>query len=99
MTEQNDLQRRFDNLKASLTEQWADQGITTPPTDAEVWGQMRAVATQNMEEALADDMEGYVIMYQKRIKLIDAQLEAIDINQQAEQHKAINLYEQGLRHY
>lgn len=27
------------------------------------------------------------------------QLEAIHINEQAEQHRAINLYEQGLRHY
>jgi len=66
-----ELQQRFKNAKANLIERWDDMGIKTPPTDKEVWGQMRAVAIQNKAEALADDMEGYVIIYQKRIQAID----------------------------
>ncbi len=44
-------------------------------------------------------MESSVIHWQQRAKMIDEQMEAIHVNEQAEQHKAINLYEQGLRHY
>lgn len=66
-----DLLRRFDNTKSYMTEELADKGITTPPTDKEVWGQMRAVAVQNQAEALMDDMDEYVQIYQERIQAID----------------------------
>ena len=78
MIDTQDLIERFDRLKNSLTEQWLDNGITIPPTDKEVWGQMRAVAVQNQFEALADDMQGYVDMYQERIQAIDDILEKIE---------------------
>lgn len=99
METQTDLQRRFNNTKTLLTEQWADNGITIPPTDKEVWGQMKAVARQNQDEAIIDDMQNFVDMYQERIELIDKELEAIHINEQAEQCKVITQYQNGMRHY
>lgn len=99
MTTPEQLQDSFNKVKGYLTEDWAEQGITTPPTDKEVWGQLKAIAMQRMDEALADDMESSVIHWQQRAKMIDEQLEAIHINEQAEQHKATTMYEQGLRHY
>lgn len=66
-----ELKLRFGTAKVRLTERWADAGIIEPPTDKEVWGQMRAIACANMVDALADDMQGYVIIYQKRIQAID----------------------------
>jgi hypothetical protein len=65
-----DLLKRFEVAKTNLTEQWVDNGIE-PPTDKEVWGQMRAVACSNMDDAFADDMQGYILIYQKRIEKID----------------------------
>lgn len=66
-----DLRARFESFKTVLTEEWADQNILIPPTDKEVWGQMKAIATQRKEEAMADDMEYYVFVYQNRMDLID----------------------------
>lgn len=66
-----DLQQRFETAKTNLTEQWSSMGIKVPPTDKEVWGQMRATAYHHMDDAFVDDMQGYVLMYQKRIAAID----------------------------
>jgi len=72
-----DLKPRFEKVKANLTEEWADKGITESPTDKDVWGQMRAIASLRMDEALADDMEHFVFVFQHRIKLIDEQLKTL----------------------
>jgi len=72
-----ELQNRFNRLKTSLTQQWADDGIAIPPTDKEVWGQMRAVSIRNQEDAMIDDMQGFVEMYQERIADIDKILESL----------------------
>jgi len=73
-----DLKERFERLKERLTDEWKDRGISIPPTDKEVWGQMRAIAVQHKEEAFADDMEGYVQTYQERIKIIDEILKSLE---------------------
>lgn len=77
MENNTDLQARFDRLKISLTEQWADNGIKTPPTDLEVWGQMKAISLRHQEEALWDDMQGYVEMYSLRIQAIKKEMEKL----------------------
>lgn len=72
-----DLKPRFERLKEDLAEQWADSGIATPPTDKDVWGQMRAIAMLRKDEALADDMEYYIFVHSNRIKLIDEVLKTL----------------------
>lgn len=94
MTEQQDLKRRFISAKEHIMALEERE-----PTDKEVWEFMKGVAKLRQDEALMDDMEGYVIIYQKRIKLIDEQLEAIQVNEQAEQHKAQTQYENGIKPY
>jgi len=67
--------------------------------EKQAWEYLKAVTIQHKEEALADDMEYYVMINSVRLKAINSKLEAIEIDEQAEQHRATNLYEQGLRHY
>lgn len=76
MTDKQDLQRRFENAKNHMV-MCIDKYETTEPTDKEVWEFMKSVAELRKEEAMADDMEGYVIEYQKRIQLIDEQIKAL----------------------
>lgn len=71
-----DLLPRFEKVKKNLTEDWAER-LLSPPTDKEVWGQMRAVACRNRDEAIADDMQGFVESYDIRIGLIDEQLKQL----------------------
>ena len=68
-------------------------------TEKQAWEYLKAVTIQHKEEALADDMEYYVMINSVRLKAINSKLEAIEIDEQAEQHRATTLYEQGLRHY
>jgi len=63
-----DLQRRFEVVKGYRIE----DGLSA--TDKDVWEEMRAVAVQNREYALADDMQGFVEDYDKRISAIDKEL-------------------------
>lgn len=72
-----DLQRRFNNTKARLTEQFAER-LISPPTDKDVWGQMRALAARNRDEAIADDMPHFVADYDERIEAIDKELMKLD---------------------
>ncbi len=72
-----DLKPRFERLKEELTEQWLDKGIATPPTDKEVWGQFRAIALLRKDEAIADDMEYYILVHSNRINLIDEVLKTL----------------------
>lgn len=90
----NELQNSFETVKGYMTED-----NNQVPTDKQVWEHLKAIAELRLEEAIADDMEGSTIHWQKRLTLINEQLEAIEVNEQAEQYRAINLYEQGLRHY
>lgn len=90
----NELQNSFETVKGYMTED-----NNQVPTDKQVWERLKATAELRIMEAIADDMEGSTIHWQKRLALINEQLEAIEVNQQAEQHRATTLYEQGLRHY
>jgi len=74
-----DLKNRFEAFKKVLTDEWGDIGDKndTPPTDLEVWGQMRANNLRKLDEAIADDMQGYEIIYQKRIELIEQEMKKI----------------------
>ena len=90
----NELQNSFETVKGYMTED-----NNQPPTDKQVWEHLKAIAEIRIEEAIADDMESSTRHWQKRLDLINAELEAIEVNQQAEQHRATTLYEQGLRHY
>ena len=90
----NELQNSFETVKGYMTED-----NNQVPTDKQVWERLKQTAELRIEVAIADDIEGSTIHWQKRLQLINAELEAIDINEQAEQDRARNLFEQGLRHY
>jgi len=72
-----ELLESFKVAKANLTEQWEGMGITTPPTDKEVWGQMRAVSLDNLDGAKEDGLSSYVAKYQDRVNKIDEVLKKL----------------------
>ena len=90
----NELQNSFETVKGYMTED-----NNQPPTDKQVWERLKEIAELRLEEAIAEDMESSERHWQQRLKLINAELEAIEVNEQAEQHRANTFYEQGLRHY
>lgn len=90
----NELQKSFETVKGYMTED-----NNQIPTDKQVWEQLKQTAELRLEEAIAEDMGCSEEHWQKRLKLINAELENIEVNEQAEQNRAINLYQQGLRHY
>jgi hypothetical protein len=72
------LLQHFAAFGISLSLDWQEQGIETPPTEAEIWGQLRAQYVQHLEEALADDMGDDILQsYQERIDLIDEKLKLL----------------------
>lgn len=73
----DDLLRIFTVAKENLTEQYKSVGISTPPTDAEVWGQLRAIAVKRKEEHELFKELDYVTRMEKRIKRIDNQLKKL----------------------
>lgn len=91
----NELNKSFETVKGYMTED--NNGIV--PTDKQVWERLKETAELRIEEAVAEDMESSERHWQQRLKLINAELEAVEINEQAEQHRATTMYEQGLRHY
>jgi len=88
----NELKNSFETVKGYMTED--NNGIV--PTDKQVWERLKEIAELRIEEAVAEDMESSERHWQHRLKLINAELEGIDINEQAEINKAVNRYEQGL---
>jgi hypothetical protein len=94
MTTPQELQKSFETVKGYMTED-----NNQVPTDKQVWERLKATAELRIMEAVAEDVECSERHWQHRLKLINAELEAIEVNQQAEQNRATNLYEQGLRHY
>lgn len=71
-----DVKARFDRLKEYMVE---DRTLDKKPepTDKEVWEQLKANATQHRDEAMADDMEYYVMIQQQRLKIIEEQLKSL----------------------
>lgn len=62
--------------EANLTEKWASMGITEKPTEEDVWGQMRATASQHYT-MLLEEGDSYAEVYRKRVESIDKILEKL----------------------
>jgi len=99
MEDKQNLLNSFERVKGYMTED--NQEIGKPePTPKEVWERLKATADLRLEEAVVEDAgECHERYWQRRLKLINEELEAIHINGQAEQNRAISMYENGMKHY